>query len=134
MNWRCPFCLKQCTCAACLKSGRNGKRGRRENPIWLGYNTRAVADQRSEEWLTTFAQHNKKWATPASGSDGASQKRKRSDVSGEESDADVDGSSGSSGGEADDGESVSDEDEAVDGEEDGAVDDEEDGEWEGPGM
>jgi len=132
MNWRCPFCSKQCTCAACLKSGRNGSRARRENPIWLGYNTRAVADQRSEEWLTTFAQHNKKWATPASGSDGASQKRKRSDGSDEDSDADVDGSGGSSGGEAGDGESDGD-GESV-GDEDGAVDDEEDDEWEGLGM
>lgn len=126
MNWRCPFCLKQCTCAACLKSGRNGRRARRENPIWLGYNTRAVADQRSEEWLTTFAQHNKKWATSAGDSDSASQKRKRSDGSDEDSDADVDGSSGSSGGEAGDRGSVGDEDEVLD--------DEEDGGWEGPGM
>ncbi|CUS13476.1 unnamed protein product [Tuber aestivum] len=125
MNWRCPFCLKQCTCAACLKSGRNGRKARRNNPIWLGYNTRAVTDQRSEEWLTTFAQHNKKWATSSGDGDGASQKRKRSDGSGEDSDADI-GGSGSSGGEVDDGESISNEDDVMD--------DEEDGDWEGPGK
>ncbi|PWW78663.1 hypothetical protein C7212DRAFT_166568, partial [Tuber magnatum] len=127
MNWRCPFCLRQCTCAACLKSGRNGRRARRNNPIWLGYNTRAVTDQRSEEWLTTFAQHNKKWATPTGDGDGASQKRKRSDGSGEDSDADLDGSSGSSGGGVNYGENIGDD-------EDDVMDDEEDGEWEGPGM
>ncbi|KZF25584.1 JmjC domain protein, partial [Xylona heveae TC161] len=58
-NWRCPKCLKICSCGACRKNPD-------QNPFeprgtLLGHDTKRIADARSIESLVDFGHSNLKW-------------------------------------------------------------------------
>lgn len=58
-DWKCPQCLKICSCAAC----RRGNRQRPYQPkgTLLGHDTKKVADYRSVESLVDFGRTNLGW-------------------------------------------------------------------------
>ena len=66
-GWRCPFCLKICSCGHCRKLP--GMRPFEPNGTILGYDTRKVADPRSVESLVDFSYSNMGWIKKAGDND-----------------------------------------------------------------
>ena len=66
-GWKCPYCLKICSCAQCRKLP--GMRPFEPNGTMLGHDTRKVADPRSVESLVDFSHSNIGWIKKAGDND-----------------------------------------------------------------
>ena len=62
-KWRCPHCLKICSCAGCRK--RKGTKPYEPTCTILGHDTKKVADPRSWEGLVNYSSSNMKWVKSA---------------------------------------------------------------------
>ena len=62
-DWKCPYCLKICSCGTCRKTG-NMQPFEPKGTI-LGHDTRKVADPRSVESLVDFSHSNIGWIKKA---------------------------------------------------------------------
>ncbi len=74
-NWKCPYCLKICSCAACRKLP--DMRPFEPKGTILGHDTRKVADVRSVESLVDFSHSNMVWIKKAGDTDPHENKRLR---------------------------------------------------------
>ena len=62
-KWKCPHCLKICSCAGCRK--RKGTKPYEPTCTILGHDTKKVADPRSWEGLVNYSSSNMKWVKSA---------------------------------------------------------------------
>lgn len=62
-DWKCPYCLKICSCGTCRKS--NTMQPFEPKGTILGHDTRKVADARSVESLVDFSHSNIGWIKKA---------------------------------------------------------------------
>ena len=62
-NWKCPYCLKICSCASCRKL--KGCKPYEPTITLLGHDTKKVADPRSWEGLVNYSSSNMKWVRNA---------------------------------------------------------------------
>ena len=62
-NWKCPYCLKICSCASCRKL--KGCKPYEPTITLLGHDTKKVADPRSWEGLVNYSSSNMKWVKNA---------------------------------------------------------------------
>lgn len=58
-NWKCPHCLKICSCASCRRV--KGAKPYEPTITVLGHDTKKVADPRSWEGLVNYSSSNMKW-------------------------------------------------------------------------
>ena len=62
-DWKCPRCLKICSCSSCLKDPE--MKAFEPNGTILGHDTRKFADPRSVESLVDFSHSNMHWVKKA---------------------------------------------------------------------
>ena len=62
-DWKCPRCLKICSCASCLRDPE--MKAFEPNGTILGHDTRKFADPRSVESLVDFSHSNMHWVKKA---------------------------------------------------------------------
>lgn len=62
-DWKCPRCRKICSCASCRKDPQ--MEPFKSNSIFLGHDTRKIADPRSVESLVDFSHSNISWVEKA---------------------------------------------------------------------
>ena len=67
IDWKCPRCLKICSCSKCRKDPQN--RPHAPSGTILGHDTRKVADPRSVESLVDFSYSNIHWLKKAGDDD-----------------------------------------------------------------
>lgn len=90
-RWQCPKCRGICNCGYCRKTG-NGKPYEPKN-TFIGHDTRAVADDRSKEFLVDFRVHNLNWLK-AAGDESRNQNSKRIQRLREQADAEKENDQG----------------------------------------
>lgn len=62
-GWQCPKCQGICNCGYCRKTGNSNPYEPKNT--YIGHDTRAVADDRSQESLVDFRVHNLNWLKAA---------------------------------------------------------------------
>lgn len=62
-RWQCPKCQGICNCGACRRTGNTNPYEPKNT--YIGHDTRAVADDRSQETLVDFRVHNLNWLKAA---------------------------------------------------------------------
>lgn len=62
-RWQCPKCHGICNCGACRRTGNTNPYEPKNT--YIGHDTRAVADDRSQEVLVDFRVHNLNWLKAA---------------------------------------------------------------------
>lgn len=58
-RWQCPKCQGICNCGACRRTGNTDPYEPKNT--YIGHDTRAIADDRSQETLVDFRVHNLNW-------------------------------------------------------------------------
>ncbi|KAI9811579.1 MAG: hypothetical protein M1827_005328 [Pycnora praestabilis] len=64
-NWKCPKCLKICSCGACRRDPQ--QKSFEPHGTLLGHDTKNVADARSVESLVDFGHSNRNWLKDVEG-------------------------------------------------------------------
>lgn len=62
-RWQCPKCQGICNCGSCRRTGNTNPYEPKNT--YIGHDTRAVADDRSQETLVDFRVHNLNWLKAA---------------------------------------------------------------------
>lgn len=62
-RWQCPKCQGICNCGACRRAGNTDPYEPKNT--YIGHDTRAIADDRSKEFLVDFRVHNLNWLKAA---------------------------------------------------------------------
>lgn len=94
-RWQCPKCQGICNCGHCRKTGSTNPYEPKNT--FIGHDTRAVADDRSKEFLVDFRVHNLNWLK-AAGDESRNQNSKRIQRLRQQADAEKEQDQGDVGG------------------------------------